>query len=108
MILAGVFLQSYWEGFQNVAFGMERMETTSYINVGMSFILLLTYLCMDSSLITVKLIIGIYIINFFAKDCLYLFSLFKQRLIKGVYRYEKVNLDYYRKICLQIVCHITF
>ena len=57
MILAGVFLQSYWEGFQNVAFGMERMETTSYINVGMSFILLLTYLCMDSSLITVKLII---------------------------------------------------
>lgn len=89
MILAGVFLQSYWEGFQNVAFGMERMETTSYINVGMSFILLLTYLCMDSSLITVKLIIGIYIINFFAKDCLYLFSLFKQRLIKGVYRYEK-------------------
>lgn len=89
MILAGVFLQSYWEGFQNVAFGMERMETTSYINVGMSFILLLTYLCMDSSLITVKLIIVIFIINFFAKDCLYLFSLFKQRLINGVYIYEK-------------------
>lgn len=89
MVLSGIFLQSYWEGFQNVAFGMERMETTSYINAGMSLLLMLTYLCIDHSFITVKLVIGIYTLNFFAKDCIYLFSLFKQKLIKGSYEYKK-------------------
>lgn len=89
MILAGVFFQSYWEGFQNVAFGMERMETTSYINVGMSLILMLSYLCIDSSFISVRLVTGIYIINFFAKDFLYLFSLVKQKLIRGFYKYNR-------------------
>lgn len=97
MILAGIFLQSYWEGFQNVAFGMERMETTSYINVGMALILLLTYLGIDKSLITVKLVVGIYILNFFAKDCIYLFSLFKQKLIKGYYKHSKQQFNLLQK-----------
>lgn len=97
MILAGIFLQSYWEGFQNVAFGMERMETTSYINVGMALILLLTYLGIGKSLITVKLVVGIYILNFFAKDCIYLFSLFKQKLIKGYYKHSKQQFNLLQK-----------
>lgn len=97
MILAGIFLQSYWEGFQNVAFGMERMETTSYINVGMALILLLTYLCIDKSLITVELVVGIYTLNFFAKDSVYLFSLFKQKLIKGHYKHNKRQFNLIQK-----------
>lgn len=97
MILAGIFLQSYWEGFQNVAFGMERMETTSYINVGMALILLLTYLCIDKSLITVELVVGIYTLNFFAKDSVYLFSLFKQKLIKGHYKHTKRQFNFIQK-----------
>lgn len=97
MILAGIFLQSYWEGFQNVAFGMERMETTSYINVGMALILLLTYLCIDKSLITVELVVGIYTLNFFAKDSVYLFSLFKQKLIKGHYKHNRRQFNLIQK-----------
>lgn len=101
MVLAGVFLNSFWEGFQNVAFGMERMETTSVINVSMSALLLLIYILIDKSLVTVNLMIGIYVGNYILRDIIYLISLYKQKLVTGSYTFSYATYKEERSLMLR-------
>jgi O-antigen/teichoic acid export membrane protein len=84
-LLAGVFLNSFWDAFQNVAFGMERMEWTSIINVSMSLILLLTYLLIPSSILSIEIVVGVFVISAFIKDVFYLLSLYKSNMVTGNY-----------------------
>jgi PST family polysaccharide transporter len=44
-----IITMSCWDAFQNVAFGMQRMEYTGYINVIASTILLIIYLVLPKS-----------------------------------------------------------
>lgn len=63
-LLSGIFCDSLWGGLQSVAFGMQRMEWNSIIDVLISLITLISYLCIQyacPSFITVKIVIAIYI-----------------------------------------------
>lgn len=80
-LLLGVFAQSFWDAFQNVAFGMQRMEWTSIINVTGSICILLTYIVLPASVISVEMVAIIYIAWFLLKDMAYLVSLYRNHLL---------------------------
>lgn len=80
-LLLGVFAQSFWDALQNVAFGMQRMEWTSIINVTGSICILLTYIVLPTSVISVDMVTIIYIAWFLLKDMAYLVSLYRNHLL---------------------------
>ena len=80
LLLAYVFLLSLWDGIQNVAFGMQRMEFTGYIRLFGNLLLLVTYIILPEKLISVELLfLGLMIIQLI-KDLLYLWICKRQNL----------------------------
>jgi len=80
-ILAGVFLENIWIGFQNTAFGMQRMEWNSIINVSASALLLIIYICMPRSLFTLNVLLTIHIGAYLFRTAGYYISLKKGGLL---------------------------
>ena len=76
-LFAGVFVQTAWETLQNVAFGMQRMEWTSIINVVGNFFLLGLYLVLPKNYCSVIVVVVLYVFVFLLKDFAYLISLYK-------------------------------
>lgn len=79
-IVLNAFMLFVWYGFQNVAFGMQRMEATGYINVFGAAVLLLMYIFLPSKMVTVLLVISLLIIIEFLKDIIYYYSCSKEGL----------------------------
>jgi len=85
-LFAGVFVQTAWETLQNVAFGMQRMEWTSIINVVGNFFLLGLYLVLPKNYCSVIVVVVLYVFVFLLKDFAYLISLYKFHLLTGKWK----------------------
>lgn len=81
MLLTGIFAQSFWDAFQNVAFGMQRVGWISIINVFFAFIILLIYMILPNNQTNLVSIVTIYVICNFLKDVVSVFCLFKAKLL---------------------------
>ena len=81
IILATVFLETLWGGFQNVAFGMQRMEWNAIISVASTILYLVILLVLPKDSYTVIAILLIYVLLYFVKDVAYYFCLKKSNLL---------------------------
>lgn len=93
-LLAGIFCDSLWGGLQSVAFGMQRMEWNSIIDVLISLITLISYLCIQylcPSFITVKIVIAIYIGLYLIKNVIYWGILNKTKIIQGCSNLKSID-----------------
>ena len=68
LILLYTMFSSLWDAVQNVAFGMQRMEYTGYINIFASFIILCIYLVLPRGIVNVNVVISIVIFLFLLKN----------------------------------------
>lgn len=93
VILASVFLENIWMAFQNVAFGMQRMEWNSIINVLFAAINLCIYLILPSQLINVKVVLLVYVLVYICKDIAYFISLSKSNLLTAGNHSLSINRD---------------
>lgn len=96
VILASVFLENIWMAFQNVAFGMQRMEWNSIINVLFAAINLCIYLILPSQLINVKVVLLVYVLVYICKDIAYFISLSRSHLLQV----SNSSLSIDRNICI--------
>ena len=81
ILLAGVFSNSLWDALQNVAFGMQRMEWTSIINVTGNLILMSFYLLLPNSLFSVKIVVLFFVSILLLKDFCYYISIKLNKLL---------------------------
>lgn len=85
-ILGGVFLESLWDGQQNVAFGMQRMEWNTIIGIASTLLNLLVYLfmyfCLPRSLFTVESVLLIYIAIYILKNAAYYWCMKRYGLLR--------------------------
>lgn len=101
-LLAGIFCDSLWGGLQSIAFGMQHMEWNSIIDVLISLITLISYLCIQyacPSFITVKIVIAIYIGLYLMKNIIYWGILNKTKIIQGRSNIKSID----KKSLLKIV-----
>lgn len=80
LLLGYVLVLSGWDGVQNVAFGMQRMEYTGYINMFGAAFILLTYILLPSDYVSVKLVICVLAFFSLLKLILYLIKCWKEGL----------------------------
>lgn len=83
LILINTLFTSIWNNIQCVAFGMRRMESTGYINVAGSTILLGVYFFMPSSLVNVTIIFLLLVIVQIFKDIVYYYKSVREGLFTG-------------------------
>lgn len=81
-ILGGVFLESLWDGEQNVAFGAQRMEWNTIIGIASSLLTLAIYLLMPRSAFSVASVLAVYLGVFVLKDIAYYLCLKRFRLLQ--------------------------
>jgi O-antigen/teichoic acid export membrane protein len=80
LLLIYVFLTSLWDGIQNVAFGMQRMEFTGYIRLFGNLLLFLIYILLPKKIITIELLFFGLMITQLINDLLYLYICKRQNL----------------------------
>ena len=103
-LLIGVFLDSLWSGLQSIAFGMQRMEWNSIIDVVISAITALLYIGIqyyNSSLLTVENVIIIYLVLYLLKNIVYYISLQNSHLITGNYKITNVTAEDLKKLFME-------
>jgi len=83
LMILSLFSQSLWNAFQNVAFGMQRMEYSGSINLVLTSTIFLVYLIIPKKHISVELVFMVIVISQFAKDFLYYFFFKKDKLLTG-------------------------
>lgn len=92
-LLAGIFFESFLDNFQNVAFGMQRMEWTSIVNVSVSALTLLAYSVLPAGYIDITNIVIIFLAAALTKNILYYACLVKSRLLKGEASFGKIKRE---------------
>lgn len=93
-VLIGIFCDSLWGGLQSIAFGMQRMEWNSIIDVSTAALTLFTYILLQLSsnnLITVETVTWIYIGIYIIKNITYWGVLEKTHLITGNYSIKSIQ-----------------
>lgn len=81
LIIIYAFSSTFWNTVQCVAFGMRRMESTGYINVIGSIILLIIYLLLPSYFVNVTVIFLLILIVQIVKNYFY----YRQSVREGVF-----------------------
>ncbi|MEQ3237752.1 oligosaccharide flippase family protein [Bacteroides cellulosilyticus] len=72
VVISNTLLLTIWDGIQNVAFGMQRMEYTGYINIISSIIILFIYIVLPIGWVSVLGVLVIQIIiSSFKNICYY-------------------------------------
>lgn len=83
LMILSLLSQSLWNLFENVAFGMQRMEYSGFINLILTSLLFLVYLIIPSKYITVELVLMVSVIAQLVKDLLYFLFCKKSKLLTG-------------------------
>lgn len=93
-LLLGIFCDSLWGGLQSIAFGMQRMQWNSIIDVSTALLTLSTYLLMlliNKDFINVKSVVWIYIFIYLIKSFAYWITLKKKNLIRGTFSLKSIK-----------------
>jgi O-antigen/teichoic acid export membrane protein len=83
LMILSLFSQSLWSLFENVAFGMQRMEYSGLINLILTSLLFVTYVVIPKAHITVALVLMVSVIAQLCKDGLYYYFCKKNKLFTG-------------------------
>jgi O-antigen/teichoic acid export membrane protein len=83
LMILSLFSQSLWSLFENVAFGMQRMEYSGLINLILTSLLFVTYVVIPKAHITVALVLMVSVIAQLFKDGLYYYFCKKNKLFTG-------------------------
>jgi O-antigen/teichoic acid export membrane protein len=88
IILGMLFMESAWDMFQNVAYGLQRMQITALLNISTSASVLLIYILLPRSYITVNLVMVILLSSYFVRNVIYYGVLVKGKFLTGQYRFN--------------------
>ncbi len=95
-ILGGVFLESLWDGQQNVAFGMQRMEWNTIIGIASTLLNLLVYLVMyfflPRSWFTVESVLVVYLAIYVIKNAAYYWCMKRYGLLRLTDKEREITL----------------
>lgn len=80
-VMVGVTTQSLWDGLQAVAFGMQKMKSTSIINVLFSVMMLLGCFLVPKEYFTFNNILVLYFSIFILKDIIYYITIKHEKLL---------------------------
>ena len=80
-LLVGVFASSFWDAFQNVAFGMQRVVSNSVVNVLGNVVNLLLVVLIPTSYLNLEIALFIYVGVYFLKTLFYLVCLYYNKLL---------------------------
>ena len=83
MIVLNALVLTTWSGIQNIAFGMQRMEYTGYINMGATVVILLLYIIYPKSKISVNVALLTLVVVSLVKDILYYYKCHQENLFTG-------------------------
>lgn len=89
LLLIQVFLLSFWDGTQNLAFGMQRMEFTGYISLTCNLLLLLIFVFTPKNLLSIEVLVLGLAITQLIKDMIYVLVCSKLNL----FRYKKNHFN---------------
>lgn len=92
IILLYTFVLTVWDGIQNLAFGMQRMEYTGYINLFGQLSLFVLYIIIPKSTVDVIVVLMLMVAIGALKDIGYYFKCKRERLFKGTKRVVSVSL----------------
>ena len=82
LVLISIFFSSAWNLIQNIAFGMQRMEHVSIINLIMTMLLLVVYIIIPEEFVTLIFVFAVSIVIQIIKDIVFFVSLKKSKLFK--------------------------
>lgn len=80
IVVVNALALTVWSGIQNVAFGMQRMEYTGYLNVVATIIIFSVYLLIPYKIISVYLVLLVLILVETLKDIVYFFKCKQEKL----------------------------
>ena len=80
-LLVGVFACSFWDAFQNVAFGMQKVVSNSVVNVFGNMVNLLLVVMVPMRFLNLKIALFIYVGVYFLKTLIYLLCLYYNKLL---------------------------
>jgi O-antigen/teichoic acid export membrane protein len=83
LILLSLFFSSVWNMLQNVAFGMQRMEHVSMVNLIMTIALLVIYIVTPKNYVTLEYVLSLTIVIQLFKDAILYWSFNKSNLFKS-------------------------
>ncbi|MCF8320868.1 MAG: oligosaccharide flippase family protein [Flavobacterium sp.] len=92
LMILSLFSQSLWSIFENIAFGMQRMEYSGLINLILTGLLFVTYIVIPKAYISVALVLMVTVVAQLFKDGLYYYFCKKNKLFtvevfeKGSYK----------------------
>lgn len=92
IILLYTFVLTAWDGIQNLAFGMQRMGFTGYINLFGQLSLFVLYIIIPKSTINVIVVLVLMVAIGALKDIGYYFKCKRERLFKGTKRVTSASL----------------
>ncbi|WP_396186345.1 oligosaccharide flippase family protein [Flavobacterium sp.] len=99
LMILSLFSQSLWTLYENIAFGMQRMEYSGFINLIMTSLLFVTYILIPTKNISVELVLLVSVIAQFFKDGLYYFYCKKNKLFTGeVNESKSLRIDVFKLI----------
>jgi O-antigen/teichoic acid export membrane protein len=99
LMILSLFSQSLWSLFENIAFGMQRMEYSGAINLILTSLLFVTYIIIPKAYISVALVLMVSVIAQLLKDVLYYYYCKKNKLLTGEL-YENIS---FKTNALQLV-----
>lgn len=92
IILSQTLVLTAWDGIQNLAFGMQRMEYTGYINVFGQIILISLYVILPKSAINITVILILLVTIGALKDIAYYYKCRKEKLfVNSLSDYNKIS-----------------
>lgn len=100
-LLLGIFCDSLWGGLQSIAFGMQRMQWNSIIDVSTALLTLSIYLLVlsiNKNFINVKSVVWIYVFIYFIKNLAYWITLERKRLVKGNATFGTIKKSDYTRL----------
>lgn len=83
LMVLSLFSQSLWNAFENVAFGMQRMEYSGVINLIITSLLFVVYILIPKVYISVAVVLTVSVVSQILKDVLYYFFCKKNKLLTG-------------------------
>lgn len=100
LVIINTLLSTIWNNIQSVAFGMRRMESTGYINVIGSVVLLLVYFILPSYLVSAFVVYLISVVVLILKDVA-LFLRSKREGLFGGGTSKPINLVQIKEMILE-------
>jgi O-antigen/teichoic acid export membrane protein len=90
LMILSLFSQTLWILFENIAFGMQRMEYSGLINLIITCLLFGAYIVIPIENISVALVLTVNVVGQLFKDVLYYYFCKKNKLLTGEV-FENVN-----------------